>query len=485
MRKMNLVKKCGWFLGCFLAVATMTACSDDENKIDDFIPGEGFSETMAVLPEKGSQVMKFTANDAWSAKSNQTWLKLDGQAQSSGKMGAVEIYVSYEVNETPADRTADITLLVGSTIKTIKVTQKATGRVISFDGVAGDTLKMTKGQKEYEVTILANVTWEFVADSLSAADKGWIEVTPKDGKVSLKVSDQDGSARCARLVFRDKNFTSYTKVLFVAVEGWGENYLTWSLGKTEYPKAGDTTKLVITNVPDVKPVALTVDKDGNVEATEVDWVHFAQAPAAKSILNTQTMVVTVDSSEIIKNRYAYIFVVAEDMTVEEVVANKDELNGVRITQLAAQPMAKAESLLRWFGEKWEPVTRGFTATKLTWTMEYSSLTIVGMMEQYPLAMTIESNCTLSNPREMGKKSDGTEVELPYMTPGQPIIPSMMAAKPDKDEAGFWQMKASGGNPNFFMGVSGYLLWDLLDEDGNKVGEFRYDLECLPMTVPLP
>ena len=109
-----------------LSLIFMGACSsgsddilDPEPKPDQDIITISIPEVKIEADESKSSI-SFTANNAWSAKSDQRWCKLD---KTSGTAGAVTINLTIEANTTQQERTAIITINTNKTSATATVKQ--------------------------------------------------------------------------------------------------------------------------------------------------------------------------------------------------------------------------------------------------------------------------------------------------------------------------------------------------------------------------
>ena len=102
------------------------ACSSGSDEIPDPEPKPDQDIITISIPEvkveadESKSSISFTANNTWSAKSNQRWCKLD---KTSGTAGAVTINLTIEANTTNQERTAIITINTNKTSATATVKQ--------------------------------------------------------------------------------------------------------------------------------------------------------------------------------------------------------------------------------------------------------------------------------------------------------------------------------------------------------------------------
>ena len=102
------------------------ACSPENDDIPDPTPKPDSDIVTISIPEvkveadESKSSISFTANNTWSAKSDQRWCKLD---KTSGTAGAVTINLTIEANTTNQERTAIITINTNKTSATATVKQ--------------------------------------------------------------------------------------------------------------------------------------------------------------------------------------------------------------------------------------------------------------------------------------------------------------------------------------------------------------------------
>ena len=109
-----------------LSLIFMGACSSGSDDIPDPEPKPDQDIITISIPEvkieadESKSSISFTANNTWSAKSDQRWCKLD---KTSGPAGAFTINLTIEANTTQQERTAIITINTNKTSATATVKQ--------------------------------------------------------------------------------------------------------------------------------------------------------------------------------------------------------------------------------------------------------------------------------------------------------------------------------------------------------------------------
>ena len=109
-----------------LSIFFLGACSSGSDDIPDPEPKPDQDIITISIPEvkieadESKSSISFTANNTWSAKSDQRWCKLD---KTSGTAGAVTINLTIEANTTQQERTAIITINTNKTSATATVKQ--------------------------------------------------------------------------------------------------------------------------------------------------------------------------------------------------------------------------------------------------------------------------------------------------------------------------------------------------------------------------
>ena len=109
-----------------LSILFLGACSSGSDDIPDPEPKPDQDIITISIPEvkieadESKSSISFTANNTWSAKSDQRWCKLD---KTSGTAGAVTINLTIEANTTQQERTAIISINTNKTSATATVKQ--------------------------------------------------------------------------------------------------------------------------------------------------------------------------------------------------------------------------------------------------------------------------------------------------------------------------------------------------------------------------
>ena len=118
-----------------LSLIFMGACSSGSDDIPDPEPKPDQDIITISIPkvkveaDESKSSISFTANNTWSAKSDQHWCKLD---KTSGTAGAVTINLTIEANTTQQERTALIT------INTNKISATATVKQAKNESEGGE-----------------------------------------------------------------------------------------------------------------------------------------------------------------------------------------------------------------------------------------------------------------------------------------------------------------------------------------------------------
>ena len=118
-----------------LSIFFLGACTPGSDDIPDPEPKPDQDIITISIPEvkveadESKSSIRFTANNTWSAKSDQQWCKLD---KTSGKAGTVTINLTIEANTTQQERTALIT------INTNKISATATVKQAKNESEGGE-----------------------------------------------------------------------------------------------------------------------------------------------------------------------------------------------------------------------------------------------------------------------------------------------------------------------------------------------------------
>lgn len=157
-------------------LAAFTACKKEE---PDSVVLKS-EPTVAVETAGGVATVSFSANKAWTVTSDQTWVTVN---PASGQAGEVNVKLSVPKNEGYDDRTANITITVG-TMATAKVTL-VQGQLNGLEVAEKEFVVPAEGGN-VEVAVSSNV--DYTVEIPEAAD--WIVTTKGlvDSKVLLSVA---------------------------------------------------------------------------------------------------------------------------------------------------------------------------------------------------------------------------------------------------------------------------------------------------------
>lgn len=154
-----------WHFICFSLVLAFTACSDDDNGLQDYLNPTSESETLFnqgfnFSDAASAQSISFEAGNKWTAalsgeSMDSKWCRI---TPSQGEAGKSTIMVSVSKNETGEARVSQLTIVVGSLQKQVAITQSA------------NAVSIPEGLSYAPETLDADqpVTITFKADSKSA-----------------------------------------------------------------------------------------------------------------------------------------------------------------------------------------------------------------------------------------------------------------------------------------------------------------------------
>lgn len=169
------------------------------------------SDVLQFGDKGGEQTIVITASDAWSIKksSGSSWLTIKPE---SGKAGTTTVTLSATENTSTDSRTSTLTIQCGGLSKSVKVTQAATGTVISLDT---NTLEFTSESGKKTFNISSNSSWTV------SSDKTWCSVSPTNGsgKGNVTVTVQVNTSTSARTATISIKSGSTTKTLTVKQNG--------------------------------------------------------------------------------------------------------------------------------------------------------------------------------------------------------------------------------------------------------------------------
>jgi hypothetical protein len=126
-------------------------------------------QTLSVSASQITTTTTITANVAWTASSNQSWVTL--QQTSGNGNGTLSFTIS--TNTTTSVRTAIITISGGGITRTIAISQSGTVASLTVSPVA--FAPSSAGISNFPVTVTANVAWTVVSS------QAWATVSPSSG----------------------------------------------------------------------------------------------------------------------------------------------------------------------------------------------------------------------------------------------------------------------------------------------------------------
>ena len=133
--------------------------------------------TLSFVAAGEGKTLAVKSNTSWTAESNQSWLSLSATSGS----GDQNLTASASANTTVAQRTATITLKVGSSlVKTVSVTQAAGAATLTVDSPANFTVAATGDTKT--INISSNASW--TAESTAP----WLKLSPASGNGDGKLT---------------------------------------------------------------------------------------------------------------------------------------------------------------------------------------------------------------------------------------------------------------------------------------------------------
>lgn len=141
-----------------------------------------------------SQKMIFTCNGKWETiiPANADWIKVD---TTNGNAGSWQVGVSVKPNHTGKDRTAIITVKVGTATKDYTITQEAADVLQS---ISQTTLSFNEGGGEQMIRFRCNKPWKV---TLSKDCESWLKINPVQGNagnIDLRVTVSSNGASESR-----------------------------------------------------------------------------------------------------------------------------------------------------------------------------------------------------------------------------------------------------------------------------------------------
>lgn len=100
--------------------------------------------------------VKFTANKAWTASSDQTWCTVD---KASGAAGTISITATVAANTTEQERTAKITIKAGSATTTATIKQAKKEGSSDNDNESDDNEGSKEGTNGGSINDMENKKW--------------------------------------------------------------------------------------------------------------------------------------------------------------------------------------------------------------------------------------------------------------------------------------------------------------------------------------
>ena len=181
-------------------------------------------------------VVKVTANAAWTASSDKTFVTLD---KSSGAAGETSVTVTVAANDVTEVRTAKLTFVNGEAKAELTISQAAKPQETLDLSVS--ELSFVKDGEAKNVTVTSNAAWT------AASSESWLTVAPASGNgngtIALTAAANAGAPRTATLTV---TAGALTKTVAVSQEGedvapfekvvWCADNLAWNIANNpEYP----------------------------------------------------------------------------------------------------------------------------------------------------------------------------------------------------------------------------------------------------------
>jgi hypothetical protein len=174
-------------LSLVAGLALSVACSSDDPA--DPAKLNVTPATVSATANGGASTITVDANVSWNAESDQTWVTVSGETNTS-------FVVNVAASTVTEKRTATVTVSGGGKSATVAVTQAAYGGgdVLS---VAPSTAKVSAAGGESVFTVTSNIDWT------AASDATWAAVSSasgsKDGTVTVTTEANDGASRTATI----------------------------------------------------------------------------------------------------------------------------------------------------------------------------------------------------------------------------------------------------------------------------------------------
>lgn len=282
------------------AIIALVACSDKEGNEPKQPQINIEIEASDFTPTGGSDVISFTASEAWTAEVINTradsWCSVN---PTSGGAGDAEITVTTTPNDTPDDRSASIVIKAGTVSKTITVSQKQKDALT----VTASKFEVTAEGGEVLVEVKANIDFSYEIDKDATS---WVKYEStralKTSTLVFKVDANEGiEKREAKIQIKSGEFN---ETVTIYQEGAKPTII---LSQNEYsvPAAGET-------------IAVEVKSNVNVEfviPSDAEWITENSTRA----LSTNTFYFDIAKNEDYDGRVAEIKFVNTDNGISEVV----------------------------------------------------------------------------------------------------------------------------------------------------------------------
>ena len=270
-------------------IVVITSCNNEDTII---VPNVTISLSNITIPETGTAPSSFsiTSNIAWSINTSDTrassWLKIEPM---SGAAGTTTITVSaLNDNETYDDRTANITIAAGDSLKTISVTQKKKDAII----LSKNRFEIGSNETEIQVDLKSNVDYTI---QIPIEYKSWII----KGSASNTKSLQD--------------YSEFFIIKEGSIEGARSGYIVFKNGElrdTAYVYQSQKDAVSFTQKEyfiDSENTSIAVEVKSNIEyetiiLNNITWVTQSQTKA----LQTNTINFSIEKNESVDNRTAKI-----------------------------------------------------------------------------------------------------------------------------------------------------------------------------------
>ena len=275
----------------------VAACSDGGEEIDNpDTPPTPEQPTITLgtstsdfTTNGGSNTVSFTASTDWTAEvinsRADAWCSV---TPTSGKAGNAQITIITTANDTPDDRSASVILKVGTTQKTITVSQKQKDALT----VTSSKFEVEAAGGEVKIEVKANIDFQYEI-TYGGTAKDWISTTDsralKTSTLGFKVAaNEEVEKREATVTVKSGSFKEEVKIY----------------------QAGSTPSITLTKNEFVVASAgesIAVEVKSNVDVTvelptDVDWISENQSRA----MSTNTYHFTITESQEYDQRSAGI-----------------------------------------------------------------------------------------------------------------------------------------------------------------------------------